>query len=158
MGSQRPQETSSSFPGPRPEWPVRRLCTEAGSLQQAGEEHRETCGHTDGRRPPPAAPSRSRDRPGGRAAGARGDARPSRTLGRPRSSRFSSAATRILLDPHNRTPQHPGPRPDPGRRRRGAHHPVTRALRSVTTNAAALFLRLLGDPPTSSATNETRSL
>lgn len=50
------------------------------------------------------------------------------------------------------TTQHPGRQPGLGGRSCHPHHPVT-GLRSVTTAAAALFLRLLGGPPTSLATN-----
>lgn len=53
------------------------------------------------------------------------------------------------------TTQHPGRETGLSRRSCRSHHPVT-GLRSVTTTAAALFLRLLGDPPTSLPTNEKR--
>lgn len=129
-----------------------------------GRNWRETCGHTVGRRPPPAAPNRSRDRPGpprtpsGRWGEGRRQAEP-----HPRPAAVLPFLLRGHPDPPRPSPSAPQPdaaasRLDPGRLRRGAHHPVTGALRSVTTNAAALFLRLLGDPPTSPATNETRSL
>lgn len=53
------------------------------------------------------------------------------------------------------TTQHPGRETGLSRRSCCSHHPVT-GLRSVTTTAAALFLRLLGAPPTSLTANEKR--
>lgn len=85
--------TATSRSAPRP-----------AHASKPGRNGKETCGHSDGRRPPRAPPSRSRDWTGGRgrlarplAAGA--ELRPSRALGQPRSSRSSAAATRILLAP-----------------------------------------------------------
>lgn len=74
----------------------------------------------------------------------------------PRPPRPSGSRKPSLRDSQRLlTTQHPGLEPGLGRRSCHSHHPVT-GFRSVTTAAAALFLRLFGDPPTSLTTNEER--
>lgn len=131
--------------------------------------------------PTPACGTRDRARPSSPAdilgpLRRGGEARAARTQGWPLPS-FPSpppgpSPGRRLGRARQRLRDGPGPSPRPeiprGSQRRsnpadsqasvasgGPHHPVT-GLRSVTTTAAALFLRFLGDPPTFLLTNEKR--
>lgn len=133
MGLQGPQETSSPFPGPRPEWPVQRLlrALHRGRLtpSRGSTGRRRVATPKAGGLPRPQQADLVTGRAAGSAShalwplGRGGDARPSHTLGQPQSSRSSSAASQIPLAPQ---PDAAASQPDPGRHHRGAHHPVTR--------------------------------
>lgn len=164
MGLQGPQETSSPFPGPRPEWPVQRLlrALHRGRLtpSRGSTGRRRVATPKAGGLPRP----QQADLVTGRAAGSashalwplgRGGTPGRATPSASRSPPVPPPRPPRSPSPPNRTPQHPSP----------TRVATTAGLtilspgfRSVTTNAAALFLRHLADPPTSSTANETPSL